>query len=104
MGNGPSRLDLIFLLYIVLRLWALSQTFFPRVKGLKSDLMWLYMCSRAILCAVRASLRISSRSRKCRWSISKHNFEGGVRAIGVSAAIVNEFEDWKMCGPISQIQ
>ena len=63
MGNGPSHLGLIFLLYMVFRLRASSQTFCPRVKGLKSDLMQVYMRSRAISCAARASLRISSRSR-----------------------------------------
>ena len=63
MGNGPSHLGLIFLLYIVFRLQALSQTFCPRAKGLKSDLMWAYMHSRAISCVARASLWISSRSQ-----------------------------------------
>ena len=66
MGNGHSRLGLIFLLYMVFRLRASSQTFCPRVKGLKSDLMRAYMRSWAISCAVRASLRISLRS----WSLS----------------------------------
>ena len=36
--------------------------------------------------------------------ISEHDFEGGVNTVCVLSAIVNEFEDRKMCGPISRIQ
>ena len=36
--------------------------------------------------------------------ISEHDFEGGVNAICVLSAIVNKFENWEMCGPISRIR
>ena len=55
------RFDLLIIQ--VFRLWASSQTFCPRAKGLKSDVMWAYMRSRAISCAARAPLWISLRSQ-----------------------------------------
>ena len=36
--------------------------------------------------------------------ISKHNFEGGVNAICMLLAIVNEFKDWEMGEPVGWIQ
>ena len=36
--------------------------------------------------------------------ISEHDLEGGVNAVCVLSAVMNEFEDWEMCGPVGQIR
>ena len=46
----------------------------------------------------------SERCQKGRWLISEHDFKGGVNAVCMFPAIVNEFEDWEMGGPVSRIQ